>query len=240
MEVISHKFNNWKEIPDITHLLNIKNNSVKAFHGKIVHVAYIIHDQKIVAFGSAGYYSSKNNYYVDCDDGDEYEYTRQLWIEGLVSTMKGCGTLVLQELEKCLIVLSNEYNVTHKIINIMSVSDAVGFYENNGYNVCITAPYWGGVDCTRVAKSINNYPLITANIINYDKLYNSSSEDDLSILAWQLAGAIIINRRKFLSGYMNLPKDIILKDIENFDNYYKITNEFLIMMFVKCLDDLKH
>lgn len=232
MDVISHKFNNWEEIPDVTHLFNIKNNSVKAFRGEVVYVAYIIQDQKIIAFGSAGYYGTKNNYYRDQDDGDEYEYTRQLWIEGLVSTVKGCGTLVLRELETILTKLSEEYNVEHKIINIMSVSDAVGFYENNGYNVCITSPYWGGVDCIRVAKGINNYSLLTANIINYNKLDNS-------YLAWELAGAIMINRRKFLSTYMNLPKDIALKDISDFTPYYKEINKELIMMFEKCLEELK-
>lgn len=139
-KIVTHKFTNWNDIPDVKHLQTIENNYVDVFESKcregaeryITYISYVIENDIVVAFGSASYYN-EGNYYGK-------NKTRQLWIEGLVSTSKGCGTLVLQELEKALITIADEFNVKYKIINVMSVDDSIGFYENNDYIECRTSP----------------------------------------------------------------------------------------------------
>jgi hypothetical protein len=95
-KIVTHKFTNWGEIPDVKHLQKVKNNYVNVFESEcregcqryITYISYVMENDTVVAFGSASYYN-KGNYYCK-------NKTRQLWIEGLVSISKGCGTLVLR------------------------------------------------------------------------------------------------------------------------------------------------
>lgn len=205
-KIITHKFNNWDEIPDVKHLQKIENNYVDVFESEcgeeneryITYVSYVIENNIVVAFGSASFYN-KGNYYCK-------NKTRQLWIEGLVSISKGCGSLVLQELEKALIIVADEYDVKYRIINIMSVSDSIGFYENNDYIECRTSSYWLGVgDCIRVAKPIDNFSMDSAKI-----LINDFIEVDF------IYDYIINGRRKLLNKYINIPKNIKYDGIKNY------------------------
>lgn len=194
-KIVTHQFKDWNEIPDVEHLKKIKNNYVNVFQGEcregceryITYISYVIKNSIVVAFGSASFYKNGNYY---CKNK-----TRKLWIEGLVSTSKGCGTIVLQELEKSLITIADEYNVEHKIINVMSVSESIGFYEQNDYIECRTSSYWTGVgDCTRLAKPINNFDMLSAkiliiNFIDSEFIYNY----------------IINGRRKRLDEFIKVP-----------------------------------
>lgn len=188
-QVITRKFDNWEELPDITHLLKIKNSYVKAAEGDIIYVSYVIEDDKIVAFGSAGYYKDDNYYGKN--------KTRQLWIEGMVSTSKGCGSIILSELEKALETLADLHSVKYKIINVMSVDESVAFYENNGYVECNTSTRFRGTDNTRMAKPIEDFSLETAKI-------RTNWEIDPE---W-IFGFVVTGRRKILQKYMNLPENI--------------------------------
>jgi hypothetical protein len=205
-KIITHKFNNWDEIPDVKHLQKVKNNYVNVFESKcregyerfVTYISYAIENDIIVAFGSASYYNEGNYYGKNA--------TRQLWIEGLVSISKGCGTLVLQELEKVLTNIANEYNVEYRIINIMAVSDSIGFYENNDYIECRTSSYWLGVgDCTRLAKPIDNFNMESAKILIYD-----------IIEADYICNFIINGRRNHLAKYINIPRNIKYTEIKNY------------------------
>jgi len=74
-KTVTHKFNNWDEIPDVKHLKEVKNNYVTVFEGKcsegheryITYVSYVIENDKVVSFGSASYYD-KGNYYCKQDN----------------------------------------------------------------------------------------------------------------------------------------------------------------------------
>jgi hypothetical protein len=216
MKVITHKFNDWGEIPDVSHLLKIKNNYVRVFESEcqkdreryITYISYVVENDIIVSFGSASYYD-KGNYYCN-------NTTRQLWIEGLVSISKGCGTIVLHELEKILSDISYQYDVKDKIINIMSVSDSVAFYENNGYYECNTSSYWRGCDCIRMAKPIDNFNMISAKI-----------RENWEVDAEWIYGYIIQGRRRILDKYTNIPTSIHHKDFSDYIiNNYENTKVF--------------
>ena len=190
---ITHLFKSWDDIPDVSHLLKIKNSYVGAFISNecpVVCVSYIVENGIVVAFGSAGYYKDENYY---CENKD-----RQLWIEGLVSTVKGYGTLVLQELEKCLIDLSS--NVKQKIIYVMSVEESVGFYENNDYSECRTSLRFRGTGNIRLAKAIGDYNIEEAKLIKYDI--------DDKYLPSYISTFVHQGRRRMVDKYLNIPKDI--------------------------------
>lgn len=210
MDIRGHIFKSWKEIPDVSHLYEIDNNYVGAFqHGysrSVTYVSYVIKDNKVVAFGSATYFEDEN-YYIDEEVSEELE--RRLWIEGLVSIEKGCGTLVLVELEKWLIGISEKYDVSHKIINIMSVEESVGFYEENGYVVCYTGPRFAGTGNTRVAKAIGDFDIRLAGVVDYTKIDNEALE-------WEIASCILLGRRKALSKFIDIPRDVQRKDYEQY------------------------
>src|SRR6185312_4730674 len=162
-KIITHQFVNWESIPDVSHLEKIKNSYVKVFESTkpdIIYVAYIVRDGKLTSFGSCGYYKN-NNYYGD-------NKTRQLWIEGMVSIVPSHGSTILKELEKCLIILADSENVSHKIINVMSVDESIGFYEKNGYQECKTSSRFRGTGNMRLAKAINDFSLETAELCPYN------------------------------------------------------------------------
>lgn len=187
--IITKKFNNWVELPDLSHLKKIENSYVRAAKGDIIYVSYVIENENVVAFGSAGYYIHDNYYGKNT--------SRQLWIEGLVSTLKGCGSIVLSELERELTNLAYVYNITHKIINVMSVDESIGFYEHNGYVECKTSSRFAGTGNTRMAKAIDNFSLESANVIK-DRIL-----DPCWIFTYIVGG-----RRTIVKDYVIIPDDI--------------------------------
>jgi hypothetical protein len=243
IKIISHLFESWDKIPDVSHLLSIENNYVDTFldhEPNITYVSYAMENNKIVAFGSASYYNNEYNYYCDEDDDADYienQLTRQLWIEGLVSTVSGCGTLVLAELEKCLMDFATNHPVSHKIINVMSVNDSVGFYENNGYIVCHTSPRFGGTDNTRLAKAFNQFSIESTDYIDY-------KISDEECLAWEIAGAIFQGRLKFLGDYINIPKSSSRDDLkkyilENYNDIFKDNiSQNLKDKILECIEEI--
>lgn len=215
-KIVTHKFTNWDEIPNVKHLQKVKNNYVNVFESEcregcqryITYISYVMENDIVVAFGSASYYN-KENYYCK-------NKTRQLWIEGLVSISKGCGTLVLHELEKALITIADEYKVEYRIINIMSVRESIGFYENNNYIECKTSSYWLGVgDCARLALPIGDFNMDSAKI-----LINNSVEVDF------IYDYIINGRRKHLDKFISVPRNIKHRDIKNYILENKDNNIF--------------
>lgn len=58
-KIVTHKFTNWDEIPDVKHLQEIKNNYVNVFQSEcregrerfITYVSYVIENDVVVAFG---------------------------------------------------------------------------------------------------------------------------------------------------------------------------------------------
>jgi hypothetical protein len=158
-KIITHQFVDWKSIPDVSHLEKVKNSYIRAFKGDIVYVSYIIRNGKLTSFGSCGYYKNENYY------GDDK--TRQLWIEGMVSVVSGHGSIILKELENCLKMLAESENISHKIINVMSVDESIGFYEKNGYQECKTSIRFRGTGNTRLAKSIDGFSLESAELCPY-------------------------------------------------------------------------
>jgi hypothetical protein len=215
MEICSHIFKSWDDIPDISHLLEVRNNYVEAFEHKIpktiTYVSYTIKDKKVVAFGSATYFEDENYYIDGYDDSCDisHQEKRKLWIEGLVSIEKGCGTIILKELEKWLIEMAHKHNIPHKIINIMSVDQSIGFYEENGYVECHTCPRFAGTGNTRVAKSFDGYDIKSNGIVDYTQL-------DDETMAWQIASLIALGRRKTLCQFIDIPKDISRKNYEEY------------------------
>lgn len=222
---ISHIFNTWSGIPDVSHLSKIQNNYVHAFeHGckdSITYVSYVIKNDVIIAFGSATYFGGTNcwdNYYIDSDD-DNYSKKQQnlwkLWVEGLVSTEKGYGSIILQELEKWLAEISVQYNVERKVINIMSVSESVGFYEENGYVECYTGPRFGGTGNTRVAKAIGDFDIrFDIQLSEIDPYPTTNSR--IECLEWDIARYILQGRRVALLPYIEIPKNIPREKYESY------------------------
>jgi len=148
-----------------------------------------------------------------------------------VSISKGCGTIVLQELEKALTNIADEYNVKHRIINIMSVRESIGSYENNDYIECRTSSYWEGVgDCIRVAKPIGDFNMDSAKILicNYvevDFIYDY----------------IVNGRRKLLDKYIDVPKHIRHSEFKSYIIEHKdddIFKEILTQELINELIDL--
>ncbi len=209
MKIHAHEFKNWEEIPDVSHLLEVENNYVHAFEHEIPeatsYVSYAVKDRKVVAFGSGTYFKG-SNYYIDGDDdgcSKSEQKQRRLWIEGMVSIERGCGSLILRELEKWF----SQIDIPHKIINIMSVDESIGFYEENGYVVCFTGPRFAGTGNTRVAKAIGDFDIQLAGCVDYTKL-------DTEQIEWEIAALITLGRRKVLSQFIDIPKDIDRKDYE--------------------------
>lgn len=87
----------------------------------------------------------------------------------------------------------------------MSVSDAVGFYENNDYVECKTSSYWSGCDCVRMAKPINNFNMKSAKI-----LINDAVEVDY------IYDYIMNGRRKLLAKFIDVPENIKHTDFKNY------------------------
>lgn len=197
--IFVQRFTSWDEIPySLDHLLTVENNSVRAFGGDIVDVAYAVDNGQIMAFGSCGYYGD-HNYYAGNEDSDDEEYgdTRHLWIEGLVSLRAGLGTAILGHLEQALIRLSEEYQVPNPIIYVMSVDESVGFYENNGYLECNTSPRFAGTGNIRLAKPIGEgVDMTAANLSTYD----------IRDYAGWFWGWVLTNRKKRVSDYVRFPE----------------------------------
>jgi len=226
----SHIFENWDQIPNVSHLLEIKNNYVDVFEGHkceeaTTYVCYVVkydnlqNTSEVVAFGSATYFDGYH-YYVDFDNENytpEQQSLWKLWIEGLVSIEKGCGSVVLLELEKWLSHMSEKYAVERKVINIISVNESVGFYEENGYVACYTGPRFAGTDNTRVAKVIPNSGFdISLDICPRSIDIYPSDENDVECLEWDIAGYIIQGRRIPLLPYIEIPKDIPRTEYKNY------------------------
>lgn len=221
----SHLFDTWKDIPSIDHLLEVKDNHIYDFSqhkckGVVSFVAYVIDKEKVVAFGSATYFSGKDNYYVDYDD-DNYTKEQQncwkLWVEGLVSIKKGCGSIVLRELEKWMESVSKEYNIERKVINIISVYDSIGFYEENGYVNCYTGPRFAGTDNTRMAKSVPNSGFdITEDVQLCPFIVYPTKKSSIECLEWDIARYVSGGRRIPLAPYIVVPKDIPRKEYFNY------------------------
>ena len=197
MKICSHIFENWNNIPDISHLKEVENSYVGFFDHKYPgqsFVSYVIVDEKVVAFGSATHYT-EDNYYYDEPYGDE----RRLWIEGLVSIQKGCGSLVLAELERWLVERSSE--CYQKIINVMSVDESIGFYEARGYTTCYTSSRFSGSGNTIMAKLIGNSDFTPAEAIDHRKRWCGISDEDLAheIISYARDG-----RTKMLAAFVDL------------------------------------
>jgi hypothetical protein len=173
----------------VTKISQIKDSYVYAANGDVVYVAYILENDEIIAFGSCGYYKEEGNYY----GGKTY---RQLWIEGLVSTRKGYGTLVLKALETALAETAITFEVKSKVINVMSVEESVGFHENNGYVDCHTSSRFRGTGNIRLAKPIGNSSLEQQQVIDYDR------EDLKKYLHEFLAEFIVVGRRRMVEKYV--------------------------------------
>src|ERR1700684_4623920 len=103
IEIKEHVFKTWDDIPDVSHLLKVKNNYVRAFEhnvpNNLCYVAYALRNGTVVAFGSATYFKQDHSYmddddgYCSCAPNFNIQRDRRLWIEGLVSIEKGCGSL---------------------------------------------------------------------------------------------------------------------------------------------------
>jgi hypothetical protein len=214
-KIISHIFNGWDKIPNLDHLKKIEDSYIGAAAGDIIYVSYIIENDKVMAFGSASYYKEENTFGDDCDESDPtgaLNNLRKLWIEGMVSIKKGCGSIILGELEKMLINSAELHKVSQKIINVMSVSKSVGFYENNGYVECSTGPRFAGTDNVRMAKPILDFSMELADVrTNYSPVTD-----------W-LFSDIMNGRRKVLERYLYIPADIHHSEFRSFvlKNYTK-------------------
>ena len=221
MKIFTHKFEGFDKIPNLDHLKKIENSFVDGFTGNnvnIAYVSYIVDDDNVVAFGSGSYYIETRNYYENPDGEDsDYENTdneaymikersKQLWIEGMVSIKKGCGRIILRELERTLIQLAHELNVKYKVINLMSVENSVGFYESCGYVECKTVSYWRGQCLTRCAKAFNSDHVSILDVINYDDKYVLN--DDCALYSFLASG-----RRKMCDLYLNIPNEVSHNDL---------------------------
>lgn len=224
MLVTSHVFKNWNEIPNISHLLEVKNNYIRAFeHGckdALTYVCYISTNDKVVAFGSATYFGGDENYYVDSDD-DVYTEKQQsfwkLWVEGLISIKKGCGSAVLKELEAWLSRMAEEHKVEKKVINIMSVEESVGFYEENGYVECYTGPRFGGTGNIRVARATLGSSYDISLDVQLSPIDNyPTTEDSIECLEWDIAKFILQGRRIPLLPYIIIPNNIPISEYKTY------------------------
>lgn len=246
-KIVSHKFTSWDTIPNVDHLRQIEDANIDSFAGDVVFVCYALDaNGGVVAFGSGGYYE-KENYYEDDENDDEFygdQRSRHLWIEGLVSTVKGLGRLVLCELERILINFSIKMHsagkiTEYRVINVMSVEDSVGFYENCGYSVCSTTPRFAGPGNIRCAKAFNGDNLDKQCVIKYDVFSNE----------WCLYNFLVLGRRKMCDDYLNIPKDIENKDFVKYfisnkeskdlfkDNINEETRQQLVEWVINCKEE---
>lgn len=230
LTIHSHVFSNWEEIPDVSHLLKVENNYVHAFEGhnyedSTTYVCYMQQQckesasgTKIVAFGSATYFTAEGNCYVDYDDDNytpEQQKLWQLWVEGLVSIEKGCGSIVLQALENWLSDVADLHKVERKVINIMSVDESIGFYEENGYVACYTGPRYAGTGNTRVAKAIRDSNFDISLDIQLKPIDHYPSDlSDIGCIERNIARYIVQGRRIVLLPYIEIPKWIPKNDYE--------------------------
>ncbi len=235
MQVITHVFDGWDNIPSVSHLYEVEDSYIRAFEHPGIEtvsaVSYVICEGIVVAFGSATYFP-KDNYYID--DHTPNELTRKLWVEGLVSIKKGCGSMVLSELEKWLSETGEKYNVEQKIINVMSVSNSVGFYEEKGYLECHTGSRFYGADNIRMAKAIGNFDLETAELVDYSIM-------DQELLVQEIATLIVMGRKIPLSKFADIPDNIPRKsyvaNITLFKFKPSVTQE-MISNILDHIDDL--
>ena len=211
VKLVSHEFNGWHATPNVDHLKEVENSYVNTFdrpnqaQNQVSYVAYVIDgDGVVVAFGSATYFKEHHDYMDDDDaycykcNGDETKQKEnKLWIEGLVSIKKGCGSIVLQELERRLSIAAHEYNAPRKIINVMSVNDSISFYENLGYEETCTGPRYAGTDNTRLVKAIQGYDLSNECIFE-------TTEGDISCIATR----IVRGQIKQIDRFLNFPEGI--------------------------------
>lgn len=89
----------------------------------------------------------------------------------MISIVKGCGTIALTELEKCLEMRTTKFDVKERIIHMAFVED-MDFYEINDYCECKTSPRFrgtGNIHCTKIIGIILS---ITQNLsYNLDHPY---------------------------------------------------------------------
>ena len=189
--VITTLFTSFDDLPNLDHLRKVENSYIEAFNGDIVYVSYIINNGNVVAFGSCGYYHHDNYYGKD--------RSRQLWIEGVVSIIPGCGTIVLQALESSLKILADKYQVSKKIIHVMSIEESVGFYEKNGYIECNTSARFAGTGNMHCAKGIDGFSLDSVKLSKY------RHDQDLY---QHVVRFILVGRRLRVDEYMNIPPEI--------------------------------
>ena len=189
--VTTTRFTTFDNLPNRDHLRKVENSYIEGFRGDIVYVSYVTNNGDVVAFGSAGYYHEDN--YYGKDRG------RQLWIEGLVSIMPGCGTLLLRALESSLKMLAEKYQVSKKIIHVMSVEESVGFYEKNGYVECNTSPRFAGTGNIHCAKGIDGFSLDSVKVIKY------RHDQDLY---QHVVRFVLLGRKLCVDKYMNIPREI--------------------------------
>jgi hypothetical protein len=200
-------------------------------------VAYIVEKNKVIAFGCATHFLTNQNYYEDgdeecdcvkckayygapppCENGStqncyiENQSTRRLWVEGMASLKKGCGTLILQELERWLFeqgkIGHTSYSSSYSScpINLMAVDESMGFYDKRGYVACNTSPYWAGSECARMVKFENEEAKVAQTLMSevltyWDNMgtYNDDKFCDL------LANLIGQDRVLLANRYMKLP-----------------------------------
>lgn len=224
VRIVSHIFNDWMDIPDVTNVSKVENGNVTYFDRRAslgeefrsfqtTAVAYALKlsdendNERVVAFGSATcFYDAETNPYIDDDDEDEFlenQKTRQLWIEGVVSIEKGCGTLIMQELERWLSIFAQDNRIRHKIVNLLAVKPSIGFYDKLGYVDCHTSPYWAGcADAIRMMKPLSkDADLSTTECMDYGSIHL-----DEKGFCWHLAEALSLDRIVIAGKYLNIPK----------------------------------
>lgn len=228
MQLKSHIFINWDEIPNVSHLMDIEDSYVIAFdrpeNNQTSFVAYVIENSKVGAFGSATYFEDEDAvyYYEDddaycylCEGNEQKQSENRLWIEGLVSTRKGCGRLILEELERWLNEIALSKKAPRKVINVMSVNKSVSFYEKMGYEETCTGPRFAGTDNTRLIKALPGCTLgckefsTVKNGCNskYECIFKGLDEANLQDSIDEITGKICCNRTKGLEKVLNVPNN---------------------------------
>lgn len=74
----------------------------------------------------------------------------------MVSTCKGYGSLVLRELEKCLILLADSENIACRLINVMSVEATSARFERTGNVRMVKAIGDFGLESARIGAQIQS------------------------------------------------------------------------------------
>lgn len=243
--VISHVFEGWNTIPNLDDVRRVKYGNVDFFArknktNKVSYVAYIVKDGKVVAFGSATHFLKKRNVYMDDEDDKshiQYQKYRDLWIEGMVSIEKGCGSLVISKLEEWLHERS-----PNNPINLMSANQSIGFYDKHGYIDCYTSPYWRGLECTRMVKFIGDVcenNRIKACCVKYKDLNDCDDQYFCELLVDYVAQDRITKVQEFINIPVNRDLAEYVLDNKNKDDMFSsaFTNARK-GLFLEILEDL--